>query len=89
MAHQLGRGLKVPIGIRALGVPPISGQRQRVTHHVIGRTMAVFQRPHGKAVTQIVYPRLGCARILLQLERLDQRAERPVDHGITEWPAGV
>lgn len=89
MAHQLGRGLKVPRGVGDMGMPQIRGQRQRVTRHVVGRTLAVFQRPHGKAVTQIVYPRLGRARVLRQLERRDQIAERPVDHGITEWPAGV
>ena len=87
MARELGRGLQVPVGVRDMGVPQIRGQRQRVACHVVGCPWAAFQRPHCKAVTQIVYPRLGCARVVLQVERLDQIVESPVDHGITEWPA--
>lgn len=89
MAHQPRRGLQVPIGVGDMGMPQISGQRQRVARHVGGRTLAVFQRSHGKAVTQIVYPRLGYARALRQRKGSEQRVESPIDHGLTAWPAGV
>jgi hypothetical protein len=60
-----------------------------MAHDIVGCTLAAFQRAHRKAVAEIVYPRLGRTRVLLQLKGPDQIMESPIDHGITKWLACV
>ena len=70
-------------------VPQRGGECQGMVGDVVRGPLAAFQRPHRQAVTQIVSPRLGDVRVLSQLAGPDQRAKRPIEHGITAWPAGV